>query len=132
MVESRLARFGLRVVTAATLAFIYLPLLVIFLYAFNDKRSLVWPIDGLTTKWFGRAIDNPGVRDALFVSLKAALGEELGVEPSAQLRRLREQIVVGDEALAAESRTATVSGSGPAVRASSDTSPEHPPEHVAS
>ena len=28
----------------------------------------------MTTKWFGRAIDNPGVRDALLVSLKAALG----------------------------------------------------------
>ena len=44
------------------------------LYAFNDARSLVWPIQGLTTKWFGRAIDNPGVRDALWISLKAALG----------------------------------------------------------
>ena len=47
---------------------------MICLYAFNDRRSLVWPIQGLTTKWFGRAIDNPGVRDALLVSLKAALG----------------------------------------------------------
>ena len=64
----------LRGLTGLTLAFIYLPLLVIFLYAFNDRRSLVWPIQGLTTKWFGKAIDNPGVRDALLVSLKAALG----------------------------------------------------------
>ena len=40
----------------------------------QHARSLVWPIEGLTTKWFGRAIDNPGVRDALLVSLKAALG----------------------------------------------------------
>jgi putative spermidine/putrescine transport system permease protein len=58
-------------------AFIYLPLLVIFLYAFNERRSLVWPLEGVTTKWFGRAIDNPGVRDALLVSVKAALGATL-------------------------------------------------------
>ena len=39
--------------------------LVIALYAFNTRRTLVWPIPGLTLKWFGKAIDNPGVRDAL-------------------------------------------------------------------
>ena len=67
----------LRGLSALTVAFIYLPLLVIFLYAFNDRRSLVWPLEGVTTKWFGRAIDNPGVRDALLVSVKAALGATL-------------------------------------------------------
>jgi putative spermidine/putrescine transport system permease protein len=64
----------LRGLSGLTLAFIYLPLLVIGLYAFNERRSLVWPLEGMTTKWFGRALDNPGVRDALWVSLKAALG----------------------------------------------------------
>ena len=71
---SRAGTWLLRGATALTLAFIYVPLLVICLYAFNERRSLVWPIPGLTTKWFGRAIDNPGVRDALLVSVKAALG----------------------------------------------------------
>jgi putative spermidine/putrescine transport system permease protein len=74
VIESPLARWLLRAGTAFTLAFIYLPLLVIGLYAFNERRSLVWPIPGLTLRWFGRAIDNPGVRDALFMSLKAAVG----------------------------------------------------------
>jgi putative spermidine/putrescine transport system permease protein len=73
-VTSRAGTWLLRGLTGLTLAFIYLPLLVIGLYAFNERRSLVWPIPGLTTKWFGRAIDNPGVRDALLVSVKAALG----------------------------------------------------------
>jgi putative spermidine/putrescine transport system permease protein len=73
-VTSRAGTWFLRGATTLTLAFIYLPLFVICLYAFNERRSLVWPIPGLTTKWFGRAIDNPGVRDALLVSLKAALG----------------------------------------------------------
>ena len=74
MVESPFARIALRLATALTLAFIYLPLLVIALYAFNDSRTQAWPIDGLTLKWFGKALDNPGARDALITSLKAGLG----------------------------------------------------------
>jgi putative spermidine/putrescine transport system permease protein len=74
---SRRGAWVLRGLSALTVAFIYLPLLVILLYAFNERRSLVWPLAGVTTKWFGRAIDNPGVRDALLVSVKAALGATL-------------------------------------------------------
>ena len=74
MVESKLSRVLLRGAAAVTLAFIYLPLAVIVLYAFNPRRTLVWPIPGLTLKWFVKAIDNPGVRDALLMSVKAALG----------------------------------------------------------
>src|ERR671922_206677 len=67
-------RWVLRVGTAVTLAFIYIPLFVIALYAFNQSRSQAWPIDGFTFEWFDRAIHNPGVRDALWTSLKAATG----------------------------------------------------------
>ena len=67
-------RFMLRIGTAITLAFIYLPLLVILLYAFNEKRVQTWPIEGLTLEWFDRAFNNPGVRDALWLSVKAGLG----------------------------------------------------------
>jgi putative spermidine/putrescine transport system permease protein len=74
MVESRAARRLLRVATALTLVFIYLPLLVIFAYAFNERRTHVWPIPGVTLKWFARALENQGVRDALATSLKAAAG----------------------------------------------------------
>jgi putative spermidine/putrescine transport system permease protein len=73
-VTSRTGTWLLRGATGLTLAFIYVPLLVILLYAFNTRRTLVWPIPGLTLKWFGKAVDNPGVRDALVVSVKAALG----------------------------------------------------------
>ena len=82
---SRAGAWVLRGLTGLTLAFIYLPLLVIFLYAFNDKRSLVWPIDGLTTKWFGRAVDNPGVRDALLVSHEGGARRD-GDSPSCSAR----------------------------------------------
>ena len=64
----------LRIGTAITLLFIYFPLMVILLYAFNEKKVQTWPIDGLTTEWFDKAFNNPGVRDALWMSIKAGLG----------------------------------------------------------
>ena len=67
-------RWLLRIGTGITLAFIYIPLIVIAIYAFNESRSQSWPIEGLTLEWFSRAFDNPGVRDALWTSLKAGLG----------------------------------------------------------
>jgi putative spermidine/putrescine transport system permease protein len=67
-------RWMLRVGTAITLAFIYVPLVIIFIYAFNESRSQAWPIDGFTLEWFDRAVNNPGVRDALWTSIQAALG----------------------------------------------------------
>jgi len=70
-------RWVLRLGTAITLAFIYVPLIVIAIYAFNDSRSQAWPIDGLTLDWFDKAFHNPGVRDALWTSVKAGVGATL-------------------------------------------------------
>ncbi|MBD0290148.1 MAG: ABC transporter permease [Thermoleophilia bacterium] len=74
MIESRAGRLLLRAATALTLAFIYVPLFVIALYAFNERRTQTWPIAGYTLGWFEKAVGNPGVRDALVTSLKAAGG----------------------------------------------------------
>jgi putative spermidine/putrescine transport system permease protein len=71
------AKWLLRVGTGLTLAFIYAPLAIVALYAFNSSRIQAWPIDGLTLRWFERAIDNPGARDALWLSVKAAAGATL-------------------------------------------------------
>jgi putative spermidine/putrescine transport system permease protein len=73
-VESRSGRALLRLAMILTLLFVYLPLLVIALYAFNKTRTQTWPIPGLTLKWFSKAFHNHGARDALLTSLKAALG----------------------------------------------------------
>jgi putative spermidine/putrescine transport system permease protein len=67
-------RWALRIGTGITLAFIYVPLFVIGLYAFNESKSQTWPIEGFTLEWWDKAIHNPGVRDALWTSLKAGLG----------------------------------------------------------
>jgi putative spermidine/putrescine transport system permease protein len=53
-----------------TLAFIYIPLIVIAIYAFNGGTTFKWPLESVTTEWFGRAIDNQGARDALWTSMR--------------------------------------------------------------
>jgi len=67
---SPVTRNLLRGGVAIGLAFIYLPLIVIAIYAFNGGNSLEWPPPSLTTEWFGEAIDNSGARDALITSLR--------------------------------------------------------------
>jgi putative spermidine/putrescine transport system permease protein len=74
---SRRARWLLRIGAGITMAFLYAPIAVIFLYAFNERRTLKWPIPGFTLEWFDRAFHNPGVREALWTSLKAATGATL-------------------------------------------------------
>ena len=71
---SRPARLLLRAGTALTLAFLYAPLVVIAIYALNPRRTLGWPTGGATFEWFTKAFHNPGMRDALLMSLKAATG----------------------------------------------------------
>ncbi len=63
----------LRIGVGLTLAFIYVPLIVILIYAFNAGKTLEWPPSGLTLDWFGKAIDNSGARDAFVTSIKAAV-----------------------------------------------------------
>ena len=74
MVESRLTRVLLRFGAGATLAFIYLPLILIAVYAFNESVTQSWPIQTFTTKWFPVAYHDEGVRNALWLSVRAALG----------------------------------------------------------
>ena len=58
---------------AAGLAFLLLPLALIFLYAFTtDERSYTFPPPGLTTKWFAVAWGRRDVWDALGLSVRVA------------------------------------------------------------
>jgi putative spermidine/putrescine transport system permease protein len=68
------SKWLLRVGTGFTLLFLYIPLIVIAIYAFNKTRVQKWPPTGLTLHWFSRAFENRGVRDALLTSVKAGLG----------------------------------------------------------
>ncbi len=70
---SRGSQLLLRLATGFTLAFIYIPLLVVTIYAFSESRAFEWPPPGFTLEWFDRAFANTGARDAFLYSLKAGL-----------------------------------------------------------
>ena len=73
-IEPRSVQLGMGVVTGLVLLFLYVPLLVIMLYAFNPARSQAWPLPGLSTRWFVATWNNADVRTALATSLKAGVG----------------------------------------------------------
>ncbi len=70
--ETRAARVAIKVGAALIVIFLYVPLVIVVVYAFNDSVALAWPIEGLTTKWFGIAWRSEEVREALANSLKVA------------------------------------------------------------
>jgi putative spermidine/putrescine transport system permease protein len=70
---SRRSRILLRTAVGVGLAFIYIPLIVIAIYAFNAGLTLEWPPSGLTFDWFPKAIENTGARDAFFTSMRVGL-----------------------------------------------------------
>jgi putative spermidine/putrescine transport system permease protein len=70
--HGRGTRIGLRFWIGLVLAFLYVPLVIIMVYAFNKSNVQSWPIAGVTTKWFHIAWDNQEVRNALVLSVKVA------------------------------------------------------------
>jgi putative spermidine/putrescine transport system permease protein len=69
---SRRSTILLRIAVGAGLAFIYVPLVVLGVYAFNSSRILEWPPPGLTFEWFPKAIESTA-RDAFWTSIKVGL-----------------------------------------------------------
>jgi putative spermidine/putrescine transport system permease protein len=67
------APLGLKIAAFAGLAFLHLPILLIFVYAFTtEDKSYQWPPPGFTLKWFGVTWNRPDVWAALSLSLKVA------------------------------------------------------------
>jgi putative spermidine/putrescine transport system permease protein len=73
-VEGFWTRMALRLWAVLVLLFLFIPILIIFLYAFNQSNIETWPISGLSTKWFTSTWDDPDVRTALVLSIKTGLG----------------------------------------------------------
>ena len=71
MVESTAVRIALRIASSLVLVFLYMPLVVLAIYAFNDSRIQAWPPAGFSLRWFGEAASNPGVIKAVTNSLIA-------------------------------------------------------------
>src|SRR6516225_10771328 len=66
-------RVALRMWVVLILLFLFIPILLIFFYAFNTSIIETWPIAGLTTRWFVSTWNDENVRNALVVSLQAGL-----------------------------------------------------------
>ncbi|TME44970.1 MAG: ABC transporter permease [Chloroflexi bacterium] len=73
-IEPRGVQIGMRLLSGLVLAFLYIPLFVIVLYAFNPARSQSWPLPGLSLRWFVSTWNNQEVRTAFVTSIKAGLG----------------------------------------------------------
>jgi putative spermidine/putrescine transport system permease protein len=71
--ETSAARLGLRIWTLLVVLFLWLPLVLIGVYAFNRSNVQSWPIPGWTTHWFSVAWHNPDVRSSLWLSVRVAL-----------------------------------------------------------
>jgi putative spermidine/putrescine transport system permease protein len=71
VIEGFWTRILLRVWVLLVLLFLFVPIAVICLYAFNKSNVQSWPISGLSTRWFSVAWNDPQVRSALLLSLKA-------------------------------------------------------------
>ena len=64
---------GLKIAAGAGLAFLHLPILLIFLYAFTtEDKSYQFPPPGLTLKWFAVTWNRPDVWEALGLSVRVA------------------------------------------------------------
>jgi putative spermidine/putrescine transport system permease protein len=71
--EGRLGRAGLGVWALLVMLFLWIPLTIILVYAFNTSNIQSWPIPGFTLRWFRVAWEDQEARSALLLSLKAAL-----------------------------------------------------------
>ena len=71
--EQRSTRWVLGGWTALVILFLWLPLGLIMVYAFNKSNIQSWPIPGFTTHWFRVAWDATEVRTAIWLSVRAAL-----------------------------------------------------------
>jgi putative spermidine/putrescine transport system permease protein len=75
--QGRIGRVALRIVTGLVLAFIYIPIALVVVYAFNRSGTSTWPPSGFTLEWVGDAAANSGLQQAFLTSIAAALGATL-------------------------------------------------------
>ena len=68
--------FGLALITAATLLFLFIPIGFVVAHSFTDARAFfVW--GGFTTRWYSSMWHNSQLTDSVVVSFKAAIGSTM-------------------------------------------------------
>jgi putative spermidine/putrescine transport system permease protein len=73
MTGSRAERWIFGGTSALVFAFLYLPLFLIVLYAFNKTNINSWPFPGFSTKWFDKLLHDPVPKDAAWLSVRIAV-----------------------------------------------------------
>jgi spermidine/putrescine transport system permease protein len=56
---------GLRIYAVAYLIFLYAPIVLLPIFAFNDSKVISFPLSGFTTKWFGEMWEDAQLWNAL-------------------------------------------------------------------
>jgi putative spermidine/putrescine transport system permease protein len=91
---TRRSRIAIGVWAALVITFLWIPIAIIMVYAFNGSVLQTWPIQSWTLHWFRQAWDDPEVRSSLWLSVKVGLIATtvalfLGTAASAAIHRLR-------------------------------------------
>jgi len=73
MNHSRGTTIALRLWATALILFLFVPIVLICVYAFNPSNIQSWPLHGLSTKWFSSTWHNDEMRQALWLSVRAGL-----------------------------------------------------------
>jgi putative spermidine/putrescine transport system permease protein len=71
--ETRSMRISLAIWSALVITFLWIPLVIIGLYAFNKSNIQGWPISSWTLHWFSVTWHNAEARAAFWLSVKVAL-----------------------------------------------------------
>ena len=69
----RWGRIAFAVWAVLIMLFLFFPIFIIMLYAFNPSNIQSWPLSGLSTKWFSSTWHNVEMRQALWLSVRAGL-----------------------------------------------------------
>lgn len=93
----------LRLYSVAVYLFLYVPIGIIVLFSFNSGRHASEFI-GFSVKWYGKALGNPFVLDALFTSLiiafsAATLSSLMGTAAALALQRIKGPVRAAYDAL---------------------------------
>lgn len=71
--HKNISSWFLRVMLFVGLAFLYIPLVVLIIYSFNNSRLVtVW--GGFSTQWYSKLLQNEQILDAAWLSVRIALG----------------------------------------------------------
>ena len=85
---------GRRLFVGSFIAFLYAPILIVVLFAFNDSPSLSFPFAGFSTRWFSRIFEDAQFGNALRRSLvaggiTAVIASPLGAALAFGINRLK-------------------------------------------